>query len=57
MPYVKNMGRNLSKNLSGKYSKTPVNHGKQSAKDVFKTASKKDLLKKKAEATSDLIGE
>ena len=50
------MGRNLSKNLSGKYSKTPVNHGKQSAKDVFKTASKKDLLKKKAEATGDLIG-
>ena len=50
------MGRNLSKNLSGKYSETRLNHGKQSAKDAFKTASRKDLLKKKAEATGDLIG-
>ena len=35
----KNIGKNISKNLRGKYSQKSLDHAKQSAADVFKTAS------------------
>ena len=50
----KNFGKNIIKNLSGKYSQKPVGHAKQSAVDMFKTASKR-VIQKTAEATSDLM--
>ena len=37
----KNMGRNISKILSGKYIQKLVDHAKQFATDALKTASKK----------------
>ena len=36
----KNVGINISKNLSGKYSHKRLDHAKESATDVFKTSSK-----------------
>ena len=41
--------------MSGKYSQKLLDHAKQSATDVFKTASKR-AIQKTAEATGDLIG-
>ena len=41
----KSIGKNRSKNLSGKYSQKLLNHAKQSATDVFKTASKRAIQK------------
>ena len=35
----KNIGNNIGKNLSGKYSQKFGDHAKQSATDVFKTVS------------------
>ena len=32
----KNIGKNISKNLTGKYSRKFLNHAKQSATDVLK---------------------
>ena len=59
---VKNIGKNVSKNLSGKYSpgvlamhQKILDHAKQSATDVLKTASK-SATQKTAEATGDLFG-
>ena len=59
---VKNIGKNVSKNLSGKYSpgvlamhQKILDHAKQSATDVLKTASK-SAIQKTAEATGDLFG-
>ena len=59
---VKNIGKNISKNLSGKYSlvvlamhQKLLDHGNPSATDAFKTASE-SAIKKTAEATGDLIG-
>ena len=37
----KNIGKNISENLSRKYSQKLLDHTKQSATDVFKTASKR----------------
>ena len=58
----KNNGKNIIENLSGKYSpvmlamrQKPLAHAKQSATDVFKTASKR-AIQNAAEATGDLIG-
>ena len=51
----KNIGKNISKNLIGKYNQKLLDHAKQSATDLFKTASKK-AIQKTAEATGDLIG-
>ena len=31
LTFVKNMGKNISKNLRGKYSQKPLNHAKKSA--------------------------
>ena len=40
------MGKNISKNLKGKYSVQPLDHAKKSARDVLKTTSKKINPKK-----------
>ena len=37
----KNIVQNLSKNFSGKYSQTLLNHTKRSAIDEFKTSPKR----------------
>ena len=39
LSFVKNIGKNISKNLSGKYSQIPFNHAKESATDALKTSS------------------
>ena len=49
------VGKDISKVLSGKYSQKLLDHSKQYATDVFKTASKR-AIQKTAEATGDLIG-
>ena len=66
---VKNIGKNISKNLRGKYGpgmlarvaklsnrmrQKLLDHDKQSATDVFKTASKRES-QKPAKVTVDLI--
>ena len=50
--WTKALVKNIS--LSGKYSQKVIDHVKQSATDVFKTALKK-AIQKIAEATGDLI--
>ena len=59
MSFARNMGRiidkNISKDLSSKYSQKLLGHGKQSAADALKTVSKR-AIQKIAEATGDLIG-
>ena len=40
-----NIGKNISRNLSGKYSQKLLDHAKQSATDAFKTDSKKSNSK------------
>ena len=58
----KNIGENISKNLTDKYSlgmlairQKLLDHAKQSATDAFKTASKR-AIQKTTKATDDLIG-
>ena len=51
---VKNIGRNVSKTLSGKFSHKLLDHAKQSAADVLKTTPKR-IIQKTAEPTGDLI--
>ena len=51
----RNIGRNKSKNLIGKFSQKHLNHAKQSATDALKTDSKR-VIQKTAEATGDFIG-
>ena len=58
----KTIGKNISKNLRGKYSpgilalrKKVLDHAKESATDAFKATSKR-AIQKAAEATVDLIG-
>ena len=51
----KNIDKSIRKNLRGKNSQRLLDHAKQSATDVFKTASKR-AIQKTAEATGDLIG-
>ena len=50
----KNIGKNISTNLSSKYSQKRIDHAKQSATDVFETASKR-VIQKTTEATDNLI--
>ena len=47
--------KNISQNLRSKYSQEPLDHVKQSARDVLKTASKR-TIQETAEVTGDLIG-
>ena len=49
-----NIGKNISKNLTGKYCQKLLDQAKQSATNVFKTASKR-AIQETAEATGDLI--
>ena len=51
----KNIRKNISKILSGKYSLKPLDHAKKSATDGLKTSSKR-IIQKGAEGTSDLNG-
>ena len=50
----KNIGKNISKDLRGKYSRKLLDHTNQIC-SRYKTTSKK-IIQKTAEATSDLIG-
>ena len=43
----KNIGENISKTLSGKYSQKLLDHPKQSATDTHKTSSKRVIQKDK----------
>ena len=52
---AKNTDKKISKNLSGKYSQKLIDCAKQSAIDLFETASKR-AIEKTAEAAGDLIG-
>ena len=51
----KNIGENITKHLSGKYSQTLLDHAKQFATDAVKTVSKGEI-QKTVELTGDLIG-
>ena len=55
MPFSKNMWKNIAKVLSCKYSQNLLDHAKQSATDVLKTASK-GTIQKASEATDHLTG-
>ena len=48
----KNIGENISKNLSGKYSQKLLDHAKQSVTDALKTTSE-NIIQKAAEATGE----
>lgn len=39
------MGKNIRKNLKGKYSVQPLDHAKKSVRDILKTASKRSIQK------------
>ena len=41
----KNLGKNITKNLNGKYSQKPLDHAKQSATDALKTILKREIPK------------
>ena len=43
---ARNKGKNISKNVSSKYSQKLLDHAKQSATDALKTASKRTIQKK-----------
>ena len=48
MPFiVRNIGKNISKNLSSKYNLKLLDHAKQSATDAFKIAPKKKQKRQK----------
>ena len=51
----KNIGKNKSKNVTGKYSQKLLDHTKHSAKNVLKTDSK-IAFQKTAKAAGNLIG-
>ena len=50
-----NIGKNISKNLNGKYSQKLLDHAKQYAADALQTTSKR-VIQITAEATNDWIG-
>ena len=51
---AKNIGKNMSKNVSGKCNQKLLYHAKQSGTDALKTTSNK-AIQKTAEATGNLI--
>ena len=55
LTFAENIGKNISKSLSCKYSQKLLEHSKQSSTDALKTVSKR-AIQKTAEATGDLIG-
>ena len=50
----KNIGKTVSKNLSSKYSQKLIDHGKQSATDALKTASRR-VIQITAKGSGDSI--
>ena len=50
----KSIGKNISKNVSGKYSQKRLDQGKQFPKHKLKTTSKR-VIQKTAETTGNLI--
>ena len=50
-----NIDKDISKNVSGKYSQKRQDHAKKSATDTLKPSSKRNI-ENTAEATGDLIG-
>ena len=58
MSFAKSMGKNISKNLTGKYRQGVLDHAKKSAAYALKNVSKRSIQKKKkkTEANGDLIG-
>ena len=53
------MGKNISKNLTGKYRQGVLDHAKKSAAYALKNVSKRSIQKKKkkkTETNGDLIG-
>ena len=59
MSFAKSMGKNISKNLTGKYRQGVLDHAKKSAAYALKNVSKRSIKKKqkkKTEANGDLIG-
>ena len=55
LPFSKNIGSNIRKNVSSEYSQTLLDRAKQCTTDALKTTSKR-VIQKTAEATDDLIG-
>ena len=62
LSFAKNMGKNISENLSGQYDpgilaahRKLLDHAKQSATDPLKTSLKR-VIQETVEATGDLIG-
>ena len=51
----KNIGENMSKNVTGKNNQKLLDHTKKSATDAFKTVSK-GVIQKTAKETGPLIG-
>ena len=49
------MGKNISKNLGGKYSQKIIDHAKQSAKYALEISSKR-VIQKTVERTGGFIG-
>ena len=52
---LKNVGKNVSKNLRSKYSQKLLDHAEQFTIDALKTASKR-AIQKTTDTTGDLIG-
>ena len=54
LSFARDIGKNISKNISSKYSQRLPHHGKQSAIDPCKTDTKR-VIQKTANATGNLI--
>ena len=59
LSFAKNMGKiigkNINKNLRGKYGQKPLDHAKKFVTDAIKTSAER-VIQKTAEAPGDLIG-
>ena len=51
----KSIGKNISKDLIGKYNQKLLHHGKESDTDALRTSSKR-AIQKKLKITDNLIG-
>ena len=55
LSFARNVGKNLSKNLSGSYCQKCIDHAKQSATDTLKTALKRVIQKNSRSHWKQLI--
>ena len=55
MSFAKNVGKNVSQDVSGKYSQTLLDYAKQSATLALKISSKR-VIQKTEEPTGSLVG-